>query len=608
MTKLNTIRSALANLKNRRQRVRWGAAACGLAIAVLCVLAGALALDWTFKMSVAQRFVALALYIAALVWAYRRWVRPWLGHRETEIDMALLVEKHQRIDSELVAALQFETPEAERWGSRQLETAVIDYVAEFGQNWNFLEGVPTEPLKRRGAILAVLLVAAIAWGAVYHRHAAAFLQRLFLADAKYPSTTEIKQIVVIGGETVLPPREDGYRGPYGKPITFEVQATGVLPDEGQIQVGTLAGETWEPLFLHKTTRTVAGDADVAIYEAKLPRLLESIHFQAVLNDDSTKQYPLTVIALPVVQAKLTATPPSYAQGAEKDDPPGGSRQLSVLEGSRVDLQVSCANKKLKSAAVRIVPAASVAAAGDATKPKTEEPSDPAKDLYPLTRTIDNNKNSNADAAETWQLAGTASPFARVTADLRYEVVVSDADDMTPEHPVQGSIRIRPDQKPSITGDAITLYVLPTGTPRITYNAQDDFAVNGVKLHLEVVRENVPGGAAPPTADGERNKPIEPLVLRQPGEPVLRAQLPLKGEFALSLAPYHLAKGDQLKVILEAVDFRGERVPGESGFSEPLVFHVTDESGIYAVTSESDERGARNIDNINKLQLGIGGSK
>ena len=597
MSKLSTIRRALANLRVRRERVRWGAAACGLAIAVLSVLAAALALDWTFRMSVAQRFVALALYVAALVWAYRRWVRPWLGHRETEIDMALLVERHQRIDSELVAALQFESPEAGQWGSRQLETAVIDYVAEFGQNWNFMEGVPTEPLKRRGAILAAFLVVTMVWIFVWPQHASRFLQRLCLADVKYPSTTHIRQIIVTGGENVLAEHEDGYRGPYGKPVTFEVQANGVLPDEGKIQVGTLTGETWEPLVLHKTTRTPVGDDEGAVYEAKLPRLLESIRFQAVLNDDSRGPNSVTVIPLPVVQVRVTATPPNYAQGVEKDDPTAGNRQLTVLEGSRVDLQVSCANKKLKSVAVRILPA-TAAVAGIASKtPPADEASDAPQNLYPLMRTTD-----NADGKETWQLAETAAPFARVTANLRYEVVVSDADDLAPEHPIHGSIRVRPDQKPSISGDAITLFVLPTGTPRITYTAQDDFALNAVKLRLEVVRENSTGNAA------EADKALEPRVLRAPGEPALRAQLPLRGEYALNLAPYHLAKGDQVKVILEAVDYRGEEAPGESGFSEPLVFHVTDESGIYAVTSESDERGARNIDNINKLQLGIGGSK
>jgi hypothetical protein len=46
----------------------------------------------------------------------------------------------------------------------------------------------------------------------------------------------------------------------------------------------------------------------------------------------------------------------------------------------------------------------------------------------------------------------------------------------------------------------------TGTPKITYQAQDDFAVNEVKMHVEVVHQSV-DGAAPATArDPDRTNP------------------------------------------------------------------------------------------------------
>ncbi|HZZ73852.1 MAG TPA: hypothetical protein VFE24_16485 [Pirellulales bacterium] len=666
MTRLSIIRRGLDGLRRRRASIRWGTAVCGLAIAALCILAGAFLLDWTLKMSVPQRVVALALYIGLLAWAVRRWVRPWLGHRETEVDMALLVEKHQKIDSELVAALQFESPDAQRWGSTQLQSAVIDYVADFGRNWNFLEGLPTAQLRKRIAILAGLAIAATVWAVVFPAHSLAFLQRLCLADVKYPSTTHIAQVVVIGGDAPLSLHDDSYRGPFGKTITFEIHATGVLPDDGQIKLGSLAGESWEPLTLHKVSRSKEKSTDEAVYEAKLPRLLESIHFQAVLNDDYTKELPVVVLALPVVQASLTSTPPSYAQGDEKADTNVANRQLSVLEGSSVDLQITCANKKLKSASLRIMPALAADAplgdmpagdvnaagsktggvpasaptvkpAADAVKPaagavkpaagavKVAAALPPKGQTFPLTKTLKNGR-------EVWTLDAKNTPFARVAADLRYEIAAVDEDDLTPEQPLQGTVRVRPDQKPSVTGDAITLYVLPTGTPRISYNAQDDFAISELKLHLEVTHEGTgesgsgnqvsdEKGPDQPASDklasdkasdngalSAAKKAIAPIVIRKKGAPLLRKQMPLKGEFSLNLAPYHLAKGDQVKVTLEVVDYRGEGVPGESGLSEPLVFHVTDESGIYAVTSESDERGARNIDNINKLQLGIGGSK
>ena len=552
-------------------------------------------LDWTFKMTIAQRLVALAMYAGALVWAYRRWVRPWLGHRETKIDMALLVEKHQRIDSELVAALQFETPEAERWGSRQLETAVIDYVAEFGQGWNFMEGVPTEPLKRRGAILAVLLLIAAGWAFAFPRHASAFMQRLFLTNARYPAATKIATFT--GGDTVLQAHDDGYRGPYGKPITFEVTASGVLPDAGQIQIDGLSGESWPPLVLHKTTPPPPPTTKTPRFPERLARLLESFRFHAVLNDDWTNTDSLTVIPLPIVEARLTATPPPYAKGLEKEDPAESRRLTPLLEGSRIDVQVSCTNKQLKSAAVRIVPDAP---AGDSAKPPAADAAAAGENVFPLTR------HSDGDAHDAWQLSGT-SPFDRLTTNLRYKIIVSDVDDMTPEHAIQGSIRFRADQKPTITGEAIARFVLPTGKPRISFTADDDFAVDSARLYLKVVRE---GAASIGMANDAMSivKDTDAVVEIHPfGNPVLRPQLPAKGEYTLDLAPYQLAKGDQVKVVLETVDFRGEGVPGESGLSDILVFNVTDESGIYAITSASDEEGARKIDSI-KLELEKGGSK
>jgi hypothetical protein len=65
------------------------------------------------------------------------------------------------------------------------------------------------------------------------------------------------------------------------------------------------------------------------------------------------------------------------------------------------------------------------------------------------------------------------------------------------------------------------------------------------------------------------------------------------------------KGDQLKVTVEAVDYRGS-LPGKSAASEPLSLFVTDERGVLAAMVESDQRSARQLDAIIERQLGIGG--
>src|SRR5262249_51046657 len=153
------IRSRLGVLRRRRQMVRWGIALTALALALLLTLVAAFALDWFFDMTRLQRVITLALGIGILVWVYRRFARPWFTIQESDIDMALLVERQQKIDGDVVAALQFEGADAQRWGSTQLRTAVIDYVADFGKGLNVLEGFSARDLTRRLAVLGLVVIA-----------------------------------------------------------------------------------------------------------------------------------------------------------------------------------------------------------------------------------------------------------------------------------------------------------------------------------------------------------------------------------------------------------------------------------------------------------------
>src|SRR5204863_8440263 len=87
-----------------------------------------------------QRAILLLIAAAAVVWTFLRYARPLLAVQESEVDMALMVERQQQIESDLVAAIQFEDDVEGRWGSRELETAVIDYVAELGPGMDVYQG------------------------------------------------------------------------------------------------------------------------------------------------------------------------------------------------------------------------------------------------------------------------------------------------------------------------------------------------------------------------------------------------------------------------------------------------------------------------------------
>ena len=68
--------------------------------------------------------------------------------------------------------------------------------------------------------------------------------------------------------------------------------------------------------------------------------------------------------------------------------------------------------------------------------------------------------------------------------------------------------------------------------------------------------------------------------------MLKPSLPLTGTYRLPLEQYKLAKGDQVRLTVEAVDYRGDD-PGKPTKSEPIVLQITDESGIMAALSETD---------------------
>jgi hypothetical protein len=140
---------------------------------------------------------------------------------------------------------------------------------------------------------------------------------------------------------------------------------------------------------------------------------------------------------------------------------------------------------------------------------------------------------------------------------------------------------------------ISRKVLPTAKPRISYGASDDYGIARVRVLRQLVR-----------ADGtmeEFSEEVETVPPEQQPRPVL------KGQYRLDLKSLNLAKGDQLKITLEALDYRGT-LEGKSALSEPLVLEVTDVQGFLAGMVETDEQSARRLDAIIQRQLGIGEAK
>lgn len=564
MSQLHTLRAGLNRLRRRRKSLRWFTGYSALIVALLWTLVAVFLVDWLFLMNVTQRTVSLSLGMVAVLWAFFKFTYPFLGVQEDQTEMALLVERNQDIDSDIVAAIQFEDDVADSWGSRQLADAVVGYVADFSNRLNVFHGMSYQQVTRRVATMAGTLVVVGAGIGLAPDFAQAFVNRMLLGTTHYPTKTRIQQLVV-GGVTVLPSNNIAVvRVPFGRSVTFEVTCEGVLPVSGQVKlVGQKNGVQTEVEL--KSNNMSATDV-TKIYIGELPRLIDSVNYQLFIGDAYTDTLSINAIPLPVIDFKLTPTPPSYAAHVRSDstEDQSGLRQIAVIEGSSVDLTVTCKNKLLKRAWLTI---------------EEEE--------FEL-------KKNDANGKE-WVL-NAKSPLSSVTEPVRFAIQVEDEDGLSMVKAIQGYVRLKADRPPRVFAmrNVKNPAILPLAEPRFGYGARDDYGISKILLHVTVERINLQRQEDEPTS-------IE-IVSTQPGDvPNLSYNAT---DFRLDLERFKLEKGDELKLEFEAFDYRGSEEP-KSSRSEALVLQVTDAQGLLLALSQADELSAEQMDLIIERELSIG---
>ncbi len=564
MSKLAEFRRRLASLKQRRRNVRLGTGYSGLALALFCTLAAAFLVDWLFQLTRTQRAISLALCAAILIWAFRRYTFPWLRQRESTLDMALLVEKQEGIDSDLVAAMQFENREAPAWGSLQLEWAVIERAAAAGRQIDVMRGLDRRGLKRRMGALALVLIIWLAATIGSPQHVGAFFNRLLLGSCHYPSRTVIESIAVNGRTVDLQsPDRTPIRVSSNRSIRFEVRCAGRLPEDAEVHIAAARGGLSTSLPLLPAAERAG------LFVGQLPRLVESAAYHVAAGDAWTDAGRLIVGQLPALEVRLEVAPPSYT--TTDSAPlwlPAGLRQAVVVEGSRVTIHLR-ADQELKDATATI-----------------------GGRSYPL-------KRGAAPAAETSKLKyewvldpAEETPLAAVRDPVRYAIQITDADDQQLERPLEGMVRVQPDAPPRVAAAVVTRCVLPSAAPTIYLHAVDDYGLASLALTFEVVR-----------ADGQTEERETPIYTLRDGE---TPQKSLENNYVLDLGPLKLGKDDTVKVAVRATDFRGPQ-EGRSTSSDPVVLEVTDEQGVLAAMMEADKQSATELQDMIQRQLGIGES-
>ena len=598
MSPLLQLHRQLAAVRQRRRLLRWCLAWSALAMAVLWSLAAIFVLDVGFALSVAQRVALMVLGLLAIVWAGRRYALPWLGIRESETDVALLVERQNGIDSDLVAALQFDGTSAESWGSRDLRTAVVSRMAEAGRQLDVTRGTDYLPLFGRVKLLGVSLLITLSVTAIYPRYVAVFFSRLLLSERHYPSATTIENISVNGTMVwewnAYSARPRVIRSAKGRPVRFLVECSGQLPEAGSIECqslehGTsrtlelrqlsadeLVGETLPPevqRVLKQSPRPdLAATGQSTFYLAEMPQLVEGFTYSLRLGDAFTDSAEVQMIEPPVVEMRVEVIPPSYA--AATSTPFQSPRHLAVLESSRVAIQLSCLNKKpLESATIRVDAGGTVS-------------------THPLSR--------KTSEGFQWSLPEN-TPLASVNQELRYEIQVTDSDGLGLESPLRGYVQLKLDRPPTAVASIVHRVLLPDAKPTIEYRVNDDYGIASLNLQAQIERLQT----STSTIEAANEKvdlkiPLDPI-------PLTGQNLPNRGKFPLDLARFKLAKGDRLKLSLVVVDYRGQNA-GKSTASEPILLEISDEAGVLAAITEADERSEKRLSDVIKQQLGVGGNK
>lgn len=569
MTRLATLRTRLQSLRLARLAVRWGSAAALVWTAMVIGWLLAWWIDWSLSLGLAGRGLLLIAWAAAIAAVVHR--KAWREVSQTESleDVALVVEREHAIDSDLIAALQFEDARAAGWGSSRLSTAVVDYVSEFSQTLDVYRGFRWGTLPRRGAAAASLtlffLILMLAWPG----HAAAFWNRFWLGSDRYPTRTQILELQ-INGQMVDVHRPEIARlaVPQDGDLRIAVLLAGEIPATAAVAVQGLSSRERGQWLLE-----AAGDAgDEPRFSYLAPRLSESTRLTIRAGDAESDPIDIDIVPLPVVDLQWTANPPVYARGGAVASVAAGARHFAALPGSGLELTVLGINKPLQTVELLLI-----------------DPMSATDQSLPLVAKPGGEQGGGSDSdGRVWQLPD-GHPLSEFRTPLRYELRVVDADGLQPQPLIQGEIRVQADRLPRVAAAVVSRRVLPSAAPKITYGATDDFGLKEIRCQIDIV----------PVDGGSRSESRTFWTLTGP-----EAQRSVRGDAVLNLAPYKLAKGDEVQVTVQAADDRGEFPPGV-GLSEVLIFEVTDRNGILESLLEIDQQSAKQLDEIIERELGIG---
>lgn len=567
-TRLHTLRSQLTGLRHARASARQLTAWTAVGTAVLWALIGVFVVDFLLQREVAapQRAILLLIAAAAVAWAWYKYARPLLAVQESEVDMALLVERQQQLDSDLVAAIQFEDDVQGRWGSRQLELAVIDYVGTVGDGIDVYQGFDRSQLNRRLKIFGITAALVTIAGLIFPGYLAAFANRLALGSQHYPSATQIKSLAVNGRNVLIGNgmQPVNIRCAEGRGVEFLLRVEGRLPEKGLARLSarerfektdvelTPLTEEQRLLRLQRAEQMVVAAQSSSETDLAGPWFEELASLVQTEAPDPWAQLQLDNQTLSAselgtqVQAKLKDIA-QIISGLTSDWPKGAQSGAALYAGQlprlneAVRYRVTLGDAYTDPAEIAMIALPAVEATLTPVPPKyaaktlAAEPTGrqaavligsqvklaiectnhkPLKEAWVVIRPASGNQANRYNLKaldgerQKWTL-DAASPLDQVNEELRYEIQATDEDGLHLETPIKGSIRIRVDKPPIAVAATVHRVVLPGARPSIQYRAGDDFGLHKLALEVEVERQLAAGVAPMPAGISAADASTDP---------------------------------------------------------------------------------------------------
>lgn len=578
MTQMQTFRSRLGRLKHRRALTRWQTAiARGIVLDVLALFA-LLLIDFSFRLEAIPRLIVILLIVGAVLRRALRHILPDLTCHETVVDVALLLERRHGVDSDLVAALQFEGPANSSNGSPDLRRAVIDRAVQLSESIDMKSAVPRDDARRASIVATAALISVAALCLALPDHASAFWNRVCLGNAAYPTRTKIQEISINGESNRANVVE-------GESVAFTVKCYGVLPINGTVEMnGVETGDSTSIVL-----KRIDGSAEVAVYAADGPVLNEPVDYSIRIGDARTDFRRIELVRRPLVELTIEAMAPDYTQRKTVRQ---HEHYIQVMEGSAIELSVRCTNDK-RLAEVQF---------------ETITDNDDSERSTPR-------KFSVADeSGYEWRLDAAASELMRVTNDLQFRVSVVDEDGLATYHPVEGAIRVKRDRGPVATIASQHHVIMPNAMPTVRYMVEDDFGIGKLALRVRRSgsRDTIP--IIPPTQEGTDSvafphdfQDVSTFDLLLPDSRGSQDEKTLNGVYAIDVRPFDLVKGDKLLVWIEVTDYRG-RWPGVSAVSEWIELEVSDERGVVDAILRSDADAEQMLTDAIEKELGLKGDR